>query len=292
MTFRDAARALDCRVQDIKALVLAGKLRCWNFGHDKDRILMTTSRVFVHQVKRILISQILTSLDVAIATADERQSQRETEAARQRSLAWKEEWERRHTGEAYYDPDGQWYVYTLSTPTDRIFYVGKGRGPRVHQHEQEAKKGCECYKCRTIRKVWRQGGQVKKGIVFRSNIEQAAYDYESTLIARIGLRNLTNIMAGGGKAVHTGPRRDMCMVNFHEYRYYWKIRGMSEKDIRKNMRDYLHSRIKSLENDIYRHYRYGKHNETRMALAAQQEIELEFLRAELGEVDQLSLFFD
>jgi LEM3-like protein len=290
LTFRDAAFALGCQTKDIKTMVLAGQLRCWNFGHDKDRIQMNRSRVLMSSVKRLLISQILSSLDGAIATADERKAEREAEAARARSLAWKEEWERRHTGEAYYDPDGQWYVYTLSTPSDRIFYVGKGCGPRVHQHEQEAKKGHACHKCHTIRKVWKQGGQIKKAIVFRSYDERAALDYETTLIARIGLRRLTNIMPGGGKAVHTGPRRYECIVNYHEYRYYWKLRGMSDKSIRENMRKFLCSKIEFLENDIYRHHRYGRHNEVRMAYAKEQQAELEFLRAELGDVDQLTLF--
>lgn len=59
ITFHAAAFALGCRVQDVKALVITKKLRCVNVGHDKDRILMTSSRVLAEDVKRLVIAQIL-----------------------------------------------------------------------------------------------------------------------------------------------------------------------------------------------------------------------------------------
>lgn len=290
ITFREAARALDCTVRDIKSMVIAGRLPCFNFGHDKDRILMNSSRVPMVTIKKMLISQILTSIDHAIATADERQAQREIEAARQRSLAWKAEWERRHTGEAYYAPDGQWYVYTLSTPVDRIFYVGKGCGPRVHQHESEAKTGHACHKCNTIRKVWAQGGQIKKAIVFRSHSEQAAYDYESTLIARIGLPRLTNVLPGGGKAVRVGPKRREGDVNWREVWYYMTLRGATRKEIQIELRDRMRLWIKYLDREIYVLRRYGSNRAARNATALRLEYELEQLRLALGDFEQLTLF--
>lgn len=288
MSFHQAAALLGCTLGDIKALVLSGRLRCMNFGHDRTRILMTTSRVAVDDVKRLVIAQVVSALDCVISTADERAEQRRREEERQRQIAWKEEWRRRHTGEAYYDPDGQWYVYTLSTPADRIFYVGKGCGDRVDQHEKEARKGHRCHKCNTIRRVWREGKEIKKAIVFRTHIEQAAYDYESALIARIGLSNLTNISPGGGIAVSQGPKRDDCEVNLYEKRYYLKIRGVKPERIRELVRERMRDRIEHLEDRIYVLRRYGTLKEAREKKAQEYEAEVEALWIALGKVDQHS----
>ena len=34
---------------------------------------------------------------------------------------------------------GQFYVYTLAYPDGKVFYVGKGSGYRIDQHEMEAR---------------------------------------------------------------------------------------------------------------------------------------------------------
>lgn len=95
------------------------------------------------------------------------------------------------------DPSKRFYVYTLADPHDKIFYVGKGCGPRVFQHEDEARKGCECHKCRKIRKIWRIGGEVRKYIVFETDNEDEAYEHERQLICDIGLKSLCNVTEGG-----------------------------------------------------------------------------------------------
>lgn len=51
-----------------------------------------------------------------------------------------------------------YYVYTLARPDDTVFYVGKGSGNRVAQHEQEALRGHICLKYELIRSIWEQGG--------------------------------------------------------------------------------------------------------------------------------------
>jgi hypothetical protein len=94
-------------------------------------------------------------------------------------------------------PQGKFYVYTLSRPITGVFYVGKGCGPRVHAHEREAKQGHECYKCNVIRKVWREGGEIEKAIVYITDDEQDALDYERNLIAHYGQMKLVNHQISG-----------------------------------------------------------------------------------------------
>src|SRR5260221_10494808 len=52
----------------------------------------------------------------------------------------------------------KYYVYTLSKPDGTIFYVGKGRGNRILQHENEARRGVKSTKCDIIREIWANGG--------------------------------------------------------------------------------------------------------------------------------------
>lgn len=99
-------------------------------------------------------------------------------------------------------PRMRYYVYLLSSPDGTPFYIGKGSGRRVLRHEIEARNGCECYKCRTIRKIWRDGGQVQQSFVLETDDEQAAFDAEIALIAYYGRENLTNLTDGGDGAAH------------------------------------------------------------------------------------------
>lgn len=92
---------------------------------------------------------------------------------------------------------GRYYVYLLSRPDGTPFYVGKGTGRRILRHEIEARRGCECHKCRTIRIVWASGGQVQRRIIFASHVEREALDHEVAVIAAIGRANLTNGTDGG-----------------------------------------------------------------------------------------------
>jgi hypothetical protein len=99
-----------------------------------------------------------------------------------------------------------YYVYILVRSTNgKAFYVGKGTGKRVYSHEEEARSKCHCKKCNTIRKVWRQGGQVLRYIVFTTNDEQEAYDYEREQIALYGRKNLCNHTDGGAGASGAFP---------------------------------------------------------------------------------------
>lgn len=97
--------------------------------------------------------------------------------------------------------DGQvesgFYVYTLARPDGRVFYVGKGRGKRIDAHESQARHGKLSKKCNIIRKIWASGGQVEKAIVFRTESEREALDYEIRLIASFTSGELANLTRGG-----------------------------------------------------------------------------------------------
>lgn len=102
------------------------------------------------------------------------------------------------------------YVYALMYPESmggRIFYIGKGIGHRIDDHEVEArlkglKKGHNPHKVNTIRKIWREGEQIgKKKLAFFETHEEAIL-YEIALI--FFLPGLTNATGGGdGLSMYT-----------------------------------------------------------------------------------------
>jgi hypothetical protein len=92
----------------------------------------------------------------------------------------------------------QYYVYQLVDPrNNKPFYIGKGQGKRIHNHEAEARRGIIHPKCSTIREIEVQGLNVIKEIVKEFAVEAEAYNYEMKLIKTIGLDNLTNLTHGG-----------------------------------------------------------------------------------------------
>jgi hypothetical protein len=93
------------------------------------------------------------------------------------------------------------YVYELIDPrTGNVFYVGKGSGDRIDQHEREAARGMRSRKCEVIRAIQSAGLAVEKRHVASFRWEQDAYDFETERIAEIGLVNLTNVLPGGQRA--------------------------------------------------------------------------------------------
>lgn len=94
-----------------------------------------------------------------------------------------------------------YYVYKLIDPRDgKTFYIGKGKGGRINSHEIEAKKGVKSRKCSRIRDITKARKKVQKEMVACFRNEQDAYDFETQVIADIGLDNLTNVLPGGQKA--------------------------------------------------------------------------------------------
>lgn len=91
----------------------------------------------------------------------------------------------------------RFYVYVLARPDGSPFYVGKGQGRRLLDHESEARSGHGCHKCRIIRKIWKSGGEVQRYLVLETGNEREALDFEIETIARYGLHTLANQTAGG-----------------------------------------------------------------------------------------------
>ncbi len=96
----------------------------------------------------------------------------------------------------YSYPDG----YLSSEGTDLsgiVFYVGKGKGNRIIQHDSEVKRGTRHnpYFSNTLQKIWDMGKlpERKKVAVFPTDEE--AYMYEIALI--FFMRGLTNLTDGG-----------------------------------------------------------------------------------------------
>lgn len=92
------------------------------------------------------------------------------------------------------------YVYHLIDPrNNKVFYVGKGKGDRVLQHERDARRlrFANSEKEQIIHEIWGEGLSVKRRIVKRFSNEQKAYHFEFQEIKRIGIENLTNIAKGG-----------------------------------------------------------------------------------------------
>jgi NUMOD3 motif len=88
---------------------------------------------------------------------------------------------------------GKYYVYLLIRPdTDEVFYVGKGKGMRVFDHEKDARLNIHSHKCNIIRK---HGVRYAFTGVFDNETE--AYATERKTIAAIGVARLTNKTNGG-----------------------------------------------------------------------------------------------
>ncbi len=92
---------------------------------------------------------------------------------------------------------GRFYVYVLTRPNGEPFYVGKGSGNRIDDHEREARAGHNCHKCNIIRKIWHEGGQVQRSFALRTDDEQEAFDCERQMIAFYGRDALANHTDGG-----------------------------------------------------------------------------------------------
>lgn len=92
---------------------------------------------------------------------------------------------------------GCFYVYLLGRPDGTVFYVGKGVNGRVNDHEGEANRGCKCNKCKVIRGIWKEDKEIVKRIIFETDNERQALNYEAQLIAKFRAQ-LVNVKHGHG----------------------------------------------------------------------------------------------
>lgn len=89
------------------------------------------------------------------------------------------------------------YVYTLHDQEGTIFYVGKGCGPRMYAHENNARLGKSSPVCDHIRSIWRTQGWIVKNKVFITADANKAYLRESEIIRFLGIKTLCNRIPGG-----------------------------------------------------------------------------------------------
>jgi Uncharacterized protein conserved in bacteria len=93
----------------------------------------------------------------------------------------------------------KFYIYKLVDPRNgEPFYIGKGQGNRMYAHEKQARTGVESRKCDLIRELIEGGHEIVYAIDSRHSDETAAYAREKALVEQIGLKNLTNMVPGGG----------------------------------------------------------------------------------------------
>ncbi len=93
----------------------------------------------------------------------------------------------------------EWYVYHLIDPRcGAVFYVGKGKGKRMYQHEADARNGrvSNLAKTERINSILKDGKCVEYFVVGRFNDESEAYAVEKEQI--FAFDDLTNIALGGG----------------------------------------------------------------------------------------------
>lgn len=92
-----------------------------------------------------------------------------------------------------------YYVYTLSDNNGNVFYVGKGKGNRIFNHEFETTYFTDSKINNKIARIRELGEKVVRRIVSFDLTEQQAFAAEYTLIEYLGLNTLTNKVSGHGK---------------------------------------------------------------------------------------------
>ncbi len=92
-----------------------------------------------------------------------------------------------------------YYVYFLVNPINgRVFYIGKGKGKRMHQHLVEFKKlsGRNAKKLSAIESIVADGGKPSAVIIANNLSEHEAYRLESHFIKKLMATGITNIQTG------------------------------------------------------------------------------------------------
>jgi hypothetical protein len=101
-----------------------------------------------------------------------------------------------------------YYVYALTDPADgSVFYVGKGKGSRRHQHVRNALRGRETNagKAARIVSIIERGDRPAELVLEDGLAESEAYEMEREWILALMDRGLTNISTKGFACI--GSRR-------------------------------------------------------------------------------------
>jgi hypothetical protein len=114
---------------------------------------------------------------------------------------------------AFLRPQQCHYVYIWRRPDGRPFYIGKGVGERVFQHENEARhpngRRSNAHKLNVIRAVWRAGESPTYEIDLVTAEPAEAYARETALITDFKRLHeggpLTNRAPGGGSTAGPAP---------------------------------------------------------------------------------------
>lgn len=87
--------------------------------------------------------------------------------------------------------DRRFYVYVLRRPNGEPFYVGKGSGDRLAEHDREARNrpSADGFRLRIIRSIIGGGGHVTYEIAGWFNDESQAFMEEARLIRSLGRRD-------------------------------------------------------------------------------------------------------
>ncbi|MBR6412686.1 MAG: GIY-YIG nuclease family protein [Alphaproteobacteria bacterium] len=108
----------------------------------------------------------------------------------------------------------EFYVYVLCEPNKTPFYVGKGCGNRIFQHEYEAARSASRnpYKTKMIKNITKKDGKIIYTIDSVHKTEEEALIRERELMREIGRPLLTNLSEKDYNTTHG--------------RLYWSITGM------------------------------------------------------------------
>lgn len=143
-----------------------------------------------------------------------------------------------------------YYVYKLIDPRNNtVFYIGKGKNDRAHQHVQTVKRGGVPNKNKKlyskIKSILASGyDDVMYEFIYYASEEEALHQ-EAVLIESIGLNNLTNISSGGagGDCITNHPDKELIYKTRRKVVPWNKGRtGVYSEDTLTKMRNSLQGR--------------------------------------------------